>query len=270
MNTLPTAIDPRGLFSPNSVTWRIHSDPAMAVGGIRALLQQALHPDAMDGVAKNSNFREDAWGRLQRTGDYVSTLTFGSSEEAFALAARVRKIHTSLGLDDPHLLLWVHMSMVDSFLDVAIRSGMAIDKAEADQYVSQMVLFAQLVGITTENVPATVSQMEKYFTDISPELRASEDAKRAALFLTIPPLPTAVRFATPAAPAWASLALLAGSSLPSWARSLYGTPQLPGQIIATDFSLKAIRSAMGVIPDAILAPPIYKEAMKRWNLVSYK
>uniref|UniRef100_UPI004048EBC1 oxygenase MpaB family protein n=1 Tax=Candidatus Planktophila sp. TaxID=2175601 RepID=UPI004048EBC1 len=270
MNTLPTAIDPRGLFTPNSVTWRIHSDPAMAVGGIRALLQQALHPDAMDGVAKNSNFREDAWGRLQRTGDYVSTLTFGSSEEAFALATRVRKIHTSLGLDDPHLLLWVHMSMVDSFLDVAIRSGMAIDKAEADQYVSEMVLFAQLVGIATEKVPATVSQMEKYFTDISPELRASEDAKRAALFLTIPPLPTAVRFATPAAPAWASLALLAGSSLPSWARSLYGTPQLPGQIIATDFSLKAIRSAMGVIPDAILAPPIYKEAMKRWDLVSYK
>ena len=270
MNTLPTAIDPRGLFTPNSVTWRIHSDPAMAVGGIRALLQQALHPDAMDGVAKNSNFREDAWGRLQRTGDYVSTLTFGSSEEAFALAARVRKIHTSLGLDDPHLLLWVHMSMVDSFLDVGIRSGMAIDKAEADQYVSQMVLFAQLVGITTEKVPATVSQMEKYFTDISPELRASEDAKRAALFLTIPPLPTAVRFATPASPAWASLALLAGSSLPSWARSLYGTPQLPGQIIATDFSLKAIRSAMGVIHDAILAPPIYKEAMKRWDLVSCK
>ena len=68
--------DPRGFFSPESITWRIHSDPAMAVGGIRALLQQALQPEAMDGVAKHSNFREDAWGRLQRTGDYVSTLTF--------------------------------------------------------------------------------------------------------------------------------------------------------------------------------------------------
>ena len=53
--------DPRGLFSPETMTWKIHSDPAMAVGGIRALLQQALHPIAMDGVAKNSNFREDAW-----------------------------------------------------------------------------------------------------------------------------------------------------------------------------------------------------------------
>ena len=89
--------DPRGLFSPETMAWKIHSDPAMAVGGIRALLQQALHPIAMDGVAKNSNFREDAWGRLQRTGDYVSTITFGERSQAQVLAARVRKIHTSLG-----------------------------------------------------------------------------------------------------------------------------------------------------------------------------
>jgi uncharacterized protein (DUF2236 family) len=266
MDILSSSFDPRGLFMPNSVTWRIHSDPSMAVGGIRALLQQALHPDAMDGVAKHSNFREDAWGRLQRTGDYVSTITFASTEEAFALAARVRKIHTSLGLDDPHLLLWVHMSMVDSFLDIAIRSGMSLDAAEADNYVSEMVTFAQLVGVSTENIPTTVSQMQKYFSDLSPELRACEDAKRAALFLTIPPLPSAVRFATPAAPAWASLALLAASSLPGWARSLYGTPQLPGQNLATDLALKAIRKTIGVIPDAILAPPIYKEAVKRWDL----
>jgi hypothetical protein len=47
MNILSSSVDPRGLFAPNTVTWRIHSDPAMAVGGIRALLQQALHPDAV-------------------------------------------------------------------------------------------------------------------------------------------------------------------------------------------------------------------------------
>jgi uncharacterized protein (DUF2236 family) len=265
-----TNTDPRGLFTPDSIAWRIHSDPAMAVGGIRALLQQALHPDAMDGVAKNSNFREDAWGRLQRTGDYVSTITFGSTEEALGLAARVRKIHTSLGLDDPHLLLWVHMSMVDSFMDVAIRSGVSITPQEADQYLLEMVRFAELVGVAQSDVPSSVSELQSYFAKISPELRASDDAKRAALFLTIPPLPTAVRFATPAAPAWASLALLAASSLPAWARSLYGTPQLPGQNFATDLSLKTIRAAIGIIPDAILAPPIYKEAQIRWELVKVK
>jgi uncharacterized protein (DUF2236 family) len=260
--------DPRGLFSPETITWKIHSDPAMAVGGIRALLQQALHPIAMDGVAKNSNFREDAWGRLQRTGDYVSTITFGERSVAQALAARVRKIHSSLGLDDPHLLLWVHMSMVDSFLDIARRSGMVLSDLEADQYIKEMVLLAELVGVPTADVPANTPELQSYFQNIAPELSASDDAKRAALFLTIPPMPKAVRFATPAAPAWASLALLAASSLPQWARRLYGTPQIPGQNLVTDISLKAVRSTLGVIPDALLAPPVYKEALARWKTVA--
>jgi uncharacterized protein (DUF2236 family) len=260
--------DPRGLFSPETMAWKIHSDPAMAVGGIRALLQQALHPIAMDGVAQNSNFREDAWGRLQRTGDYVSTITFGERSQAQALAARVRKIHTSLGLDDPHLLLWVHMSMVDSFLDIARRSGMVISDLEADQYISEMVLFAELVGVPTADVPANMAELQSYFQNIAPELSASDDAKRAALFLTIPPMPSAVRFATPAAPAWASLALLAASSLPQWARRLYGTPQIPGQNLITDISLKAVRSTFGVIPEVLLAPPVYKQALVRWKSVA--
>ena len=129
-----------------------------------------------------------------------------------------------------------------------------------------MVIFALLVGVDRGDVPYSVSAMEKYFLDISPELKASDDAKRAALFLTLPPMPNLVRFATPAAPAWASLALLASSSLPHWARKLYGSPQLPGQNFATDISLKVIRQSLGAIPELLLAPPIYKAAVKRWEL----
>jgi len=257
-----------GLFSPSGITWRIHSDPAMLIGGIRALFQQALHPQAMAGVAEHSNFREDAWGRLQRTGDYVSTLTFGTPEEACDLAARVRKIHAHLGLDDPKLLLWVHMSMVDSFLDVAVRSGLTLSPEERDQYVAEMVLFAELVGIANSQVPVSVAEMKNYFLEISPELIASDDAKRAALFLTIPPLPTAVRFATPAAPAWASIAALAGASLPNWARSLYGWPTLPGHGIATDVAMIALRKSLLALPFDGLLPPTLIKARIRWGVTA--
>ena len=255
-----------GLFAPSSITWKIHSDPAMLIGGIRALFQQALHPQAMAGVAEHSNFREDAWGRLQRTGDYVSTLTFGTPAQANQLSARVRKIHSQLGLDDPKLLLWVHMAMVDSFLDVAVRSGLTLSNAERDQYVAEMVLFAQAVGIAESNVPKNVAEMKNYFIDISPELSASDDAKRAALFLTIPPLPTAVRFATPAAPAWAAVAALAGAALPNWARALYGWPTLPGQGIATDIAMTALRKSLLVLPFDGLLPPVLIEAKIRWGV----
>jgi len=255
-----------GLFAPSSITWKIHSDPAMLIGGIRALFQQALHPQAMAGVAEHSNFREDAWGRLQRTGDYVSTLTFGTPEQANELSARVRKTHAHLGLDDPKLLLWVHMAMVDSFLDVAVRSGLSLTEAERDQYVFEMVLFANAVGIDESIVPKSVAQMKQYFIDIAPELIASDDAKRAALFLTIPPLPTAVRFATPAAPAWAAVAALAGAALPNWARALYGWPTLPGQGLAADIAMIALRKSLLVLPFDGLLPPVLIEAKIRWGV----
>lgn len=257
-----------GLFSPQSVVWKIHSDQSMVVGGIRALLQQALHPAAMDGVAKNSNFREDTWGRLQRTGDYVATLSFAPRKDAEALAARVRSVHTKLGLDDPHLLLWVHMSLVDSFLDVAVRSGMQLAPHDQNQYVKEMVDFARLVGIDPDIVPSNTQEVKIYFENIAPELYASDDAKRTALFLAVPPMPNTIRFATPAAPAWATLSALATAALPQWARKLYAIPSLPGQDVLTNVALVATRSTLKLLPENIFQPPVLKEALIRWGIAS--
>jgi uncharacterized protein (DUF2236 family) len=257
-----------GLYSPESIVWHVHSDPSMIVGGIRALLQQALHPDAMDGVAKNSNFREDTWGRLQRTGDYVATLSFAPRKEAEKLSARVRSVHTRLGLDGQHLLLWVHMSLVDSFLGTAVRSGMHLSPQDQDQYVKEMVGFALQVGIDADVVPTNMKELAGYFEDIAPELYASDDAKRTALFLAVPPMPTAIRFATPAAPAWATLSALATAALPSWARKLYAIPTLPGHDLVTNAALVAARSTLKLIPENIFQPPLIKEAQIRWGVAS--
>ena len=67
-----------GLFGPESVTRRVHGDPAMLIGGVRALLLQTLHPPTMAGVADHSDYRTDPLGRLHRTGRFVGTTTFGS------------------------------------------------------------------------------------------------------------------------------------------------------------------------------------------------
>lgn len=252
-----------GYFSPESVTWRIHSDPSMLVGGIRALLEQALHPGAMSGVAAHSNFREDAWGRLQRTGDYVSTLTFGTKDQSDVLTARVRKIHSTLKLDDPHLLLWVHMAMVDAFLDTALRSGLVLREEEQDQYISEMVTFAMLVGIKTSDVPSNRAQLAEYFRTIAPELSASDDAKRAALFVALPPLPPLLRFGSPIAPLWGGIATLAASSLPLWARKLYGWPTPPGSKQATDLALQTTRLALSTLPRWFRESPQLRSARAR-------
>ncbi|MFM7491926.1 MAG: oxygenase MpaB family protein [Actinomycetota bacterium] len=252
-----------GFYAPDSVTWKIHSDTSMFVGGIRALLEQALHPEAMAGVAAHSNFREDAWGRLQRTGDYVGTLTFGTREEAEKLAARVRKVHATLKLDDQKLLLWVHMAMVDAFLDTALRSGLSLTETEQDTYIDEMVTFALLVGIDEGKVPRNRVELQSYFREISPELYASDDAKRAALFIALPPLPPLLRFGTPIAPLWGSMTSLASAALPRWARSLYGWPTLPGHELATSLALKSTRSALALLPQSFRETPQMKSARER-------
>jgi uncharacterized protein (DUF2236 family) len=160
------------------------------------------------------------------------------------------------------------MSLVDSFLDVAARSGMQLGPQDRDQYVQEMVDFARLVGIAVDDVPTNMNELKVYFENIAPELRASDDAKRAALFLAVPPMPTAIRFATPAAPAWASLSALATASLPQWARKLYAIPVLPGHDAVTNAALIATRSTLKLLPENIFQPPMLKEAKIRWGIAS--
>src|ERR671932_2524220 len=90
-----------GLFGPDTVTWRLHADPVVGLGGLRALLLQALHPLAMIGVTQHSDFRRDPWGRLMRTAGYIGVTTYGTTDEAREAAARVRRIHDAVRGRDP-------------------------------------------------------------------------------------------------------------------------------------------------------------------------
>ncbi|WUH97310.1 DUF2236 domain-containing protein [Spirillospora sp. NBC_00431] len=85
---MPATVQP-----PESVTWRVHIDRAMWVGGVRSLMLQALHPMTMWGVWQNSNFQRDPFGRLRRTADFVGVGTFGSPEDIEKAAYRVRELH---------------------------------------------------------------------------------------------------------------------------------------------------------------------------------
>jgi ER-bound oxygenase mpaB/B'/Rubber oxygenase, catalytic domain len=70
---MSTDMEPYAPFAlgPESVAWRIHASPVTLLGGIRALMMQALHPAAMAGVADHSSYQKDVWGRLNRTRDFV-------------------------------------------------------------------------------------------------------------------------------------------------------------------------------------------------------
>ncbi|MCT9088699.1 DUF2236 domain-containing protein [Streptomyces sp. ASQP_92] len=227
-----TDADP-GYFGPDSVTWQLHSDPMMWIAGVRALYLQALHPRAVRGVMQNSDFRQDAWGRLMRTADFVGTLSYGTKEAAERAGARVRRIHALLtaddpetgerfGIDDPELLLWVHCAEIDSYLGVVRRSGFRLHDAQADRYVGEHRVDARLVGLDPAGVPGTVAELAAYFDSIRPRLAVTADARAVDDFLRRPPVhPLLVPARTLV---WRRVAALAYASLPPYAHELYGRP----------------------------------------------
>ncbi|MFF7069974.1 DUF2236 domain-containing protein [Streptomyces pseudovenezuelae] len=223
--------DDPGLFTPDSVTWQMHGDPMMWVAGIRALYLQALHPRAVRGVMQNSDFRRDAWGRLMRTANFVGTTTYGTTEAAEKAGARVRKIHSMLGatdpatgerygVDEPGLLLWVHCAEIDSYLQVARRSGFRLTDAQADRYIAEHRVSARLVGLDPDAVPADQAEMAAYFEKARPELAATPEARAVDEFLLRPPTHPLL---VPAREVlWRRVAQLAYAALPPYAHELYG------------------------------------------------
>src|SRR5215469_15039119 len=132
----PTGRSDAGLFGPTSVTWRVMGEPIMWVAGLRAMYLQALHPRTMRATWQNTAFARpgEAWGRFERTVDFVKIRTYGTLAQVDRAGRRVRKVHASLTgvdadgsvirLDEPELLLWVHCGEIDSYVNVASRCGM--------------------------------------------------------------------------------------------------------------------------------------------------
>ena len=121
-NTLRYRKDP-GLFGPESMTWRIISDVSGFMGGVRALLIQAAHPEVVAGVYDHSLYKEDPFGRLSRTGDYVAVTCFGAMPEVNRIIQIVHKMHERVqgvsvrgkayNANSPDLSAWVHNCLVN-------------------------------------------------------------------------------------------------------------------------------------------------------------
>ncbi|HEY2205207.1 MAG TPA: oxygenase MpaB family protein [Pseudonocardia sp.] len=218
-------------FAPDRPIRRVHADASMFVGGLRALLLQSLHPLAMAGVADHSDYRGDPWGRLQRTSLFLAATTFGPAEEAQRAVDRVRGIHRRVHgvapdgrpyeAGDPHLLEWVHIAEVDSFLLAHQRYGaQPLTAEERDGYVSDTAVIAAALGVP--DPPRTEADLRGRLADYRPELRGTDAAREAARFLLLtPPLPLLARLP------YAALAATSVAMLPAWARLPLRLPYLP-------------------------------------------
>lgn len=216
-----------GLFGPDSLCWRVHSDfPAMLCGGIGALMLQMLHPLALAGVWDHSTFREDMLGRLRRTSQFIAGTTFAATADAQRLIERVRHIHAGIrgtapdgrpyAADDPDLLTWVHVAEVRSFLVSYQRYNPApLSVTEEDRYLDEVALIAEALG--AREVPRTRQAIDAYLHAMRPQLVFDERAAEVLQRLLHPPAPNRL-----SAPIGHLMARAGLDLLPEWAQQLAG------------------------------------------------
>jgi uncharacterized protein (DUF2236 family) len=279
--TLSHEGDP-GLFGPGSVSWRVLGDTSSFIGGIRALLVQAAHPEVVAGVMDHSRYREDPLGRLSRTSNYVTATTFGAMPEVYAAAGIVRRIHRRVSgtshrgspyaADVPDLSAWVHNALTDGFLAAYQAFGpRRLDREEADRFVAEQTRVGALLD--ADPMPGTAAGLEDWLAEHaavgdSPGLREAID------FLRRPPLPWTLRIG------YRVMFQAAVATVPPRLRSVLGLRRHLGAIVAGRLLSRFLRWALGDSPTWKLAlirvgapvpgyarfrQPLPTEALEAWG-----
>jgi uncharacterized protein (DUF2236 family) len=249
-----------GYFLPSDAPWVVHADFGTLVGGIRALLMQALHPGSLTGVKNHSRYESDPLGRLAGTIRWLTVTTFGSRTAVQNEANRVNKLHTRVVGEykkgtgetvpyqaaDKDLLLWVHIAFMESFLvSHQMYSWKEIPKGSAasgaDNYVAQWSASVAPLGLAT--CPMSEQELENEIDKFydSGLLVSTPDTKKVIEFIKNPPLPGVAKLV------YGLLFEAAVLSLRPEFRKLLGLKAKPAWFIrpVTRWSLRFMRLAIG-------------------------
>jgi len=258
-----------GLYLPSDAPWVVHRDFGTLVGGIRALLMQALHPGTLAGVAKHSRYEQDALGRLAGTIRWLTVTTFGSHQAVAEEASRVNRLHDRVKGEyqdnsgeerkyqakNTDLLLWVHIAFTDSFLTCHQMFAWRKIPGGADAYVDQWARSVEPLGLT--NAPHSKAELVAEISNFNDgdKLRSDETTQKVISFIRNPGLPLAVM------PIYKLLFAAAVISLAPEHRKMLNLRVLPAWLVVplTKFTLRSIQLIIG------LDSPIEDGALKRLN-----
>ena len=245
--------DEPGLYLPNQAPWIVHADFATLVGGVRALLMQALHPGSLTGVRQHSRYKDDPLGRLAGTIRWLTVTTFGPMNANQKEANRVNRLHTRVSGEyktssgesrayqaaDKDLLLWVHVAFMDSFL----RAHQNYSKREipggADEYVRLWAESVKPLGL--EVAPMNEAELLETLRSFDSQLVVTDETRDVIKWIKNPPLPTLAK------PFYRLFFFAALASMPANYQALIGERALPLWFVKSQTTnlLQLMRFAIG-------------------------
>src|SRR5680860_177485 len=146
-----------GLIGPGSVSWELNSDMgAVAAAGAGAIVLELLHPGVMAGVHDQSNYQTQTERRMRNTFGYVQVTTFGNTQAATELIARVRRMHERVNgtmpagrpyrAMDPELIGWVHNAIPWAIMAAYDEYVRPLTTDEKDRYLAEQAIIGTMGG----------------------------------------------------------------------------------------------------------------------------
>lgn len=169
----------RGIFGPESVSWKVNRESALFLAATRAALLQLAHPWVAAAIAQHSKTFHNPLARFHQTFRIMFTMSFGSVEQAFAAARQLHRRHqgisgtlsentgrfaagTSYEANEVDALLWVYATLIDSSVLAYELVLPPLTQVEREQYYSESRQAAGLFGIPLECWPRDWTGFEQY------------------------------------------------------------------------------------------------------------
>ena len=220
------------------VAQRLNAERLVLLGWTRAILLQLAHPLIAAGVYDHSSFRATplaAASRLHATIRAMLALSFGTDAEREHALHGIRTIHTRVhgqltqkvgvfpagtpySAEDPALVLWVHLTLLESIPLAYERFVEPVGDDERDTYCAESAWVAIALGARPADVPLTWAHASDQLTRMygSGILAVSDQARELSVAVLAP---RATRFIPPLA-SWNRIVSI--GLLPDTIRQLYG------------------------------------------------
>ena len=253
------------------VSRRVNAERIVLFGWGRAILLQLAHPLIAAGVHDHSGFRATPWAavtRLYHTVHAMLALTFGTPAQYDQALEGIKAIHrrvngalpvdvgpfaagTRYSAEDPDLVLWVHLTLLES-LPLAYELLVApLTAAERDGYCNEAAEVAIALGARDADVPRLWADTRRSIDRVraSGVLAVSDQARLLARSVLSPTAGWVV------APATLINRVLTVGLLPADLRKQYGLRWRARHQRAFDAIVPTLRGSRRLLPDAVALWP---------------
>ncbi|MDT7797905.1 MAG: hypothetical protein QOI78_1338 [Actinomycetota bacterium] len=161
-----------------TAAWKYFGDFRDGLLAGQVLVLQVAHPVVAAGVRDHSNYTEDPWTRLMRTGASLSIYVYGGVSGARVEAARLRQLHRAFtGVSggrrysalNPPAYAWVHATLVKVPVDVQRFFGQPLSTSELGEYYAQMRDIGRMLGVREQDLPPDWAAFERYYDEMVAE-----------------------------------------------------------------------------------------------------